>query len=170
MKAFREAYSRFYPLVFSILYSKLNRRQDTEDICQEVFIKYYNNFETIANPRNWLITALRFEINNYYRKKSNSEETVDIADMGDSVHVAYENGFRDTRIILHEAIENSGNFNDENEKLLFDLIAIYDFTYKEAASYLGMTRSQAEYRYAAIEKRSVSYLKAKNIKGIDDLI
>jgi RNA polymerase sigma factor (sigma-70 family) len=169
-KEFRESYTRYYPLVFSILYSKLNKREDTEDICQEVFIKYYNNFETIENPRNWLITAMRFEINNYYRKKPNREDTVDIEDISESVYVAFENGFRDTRIILHEAIENMENFNDENEKVLFDLIALYDFTFREAAKYLGMTKSQVEYKYAVIEKRIVSYLQSKNIKGSDDLI
>jgi RNA polymerase sigma factor (sigma-70 family) len=169
-KEFRDSYTRYYPLVFSVLYSKLNKREDTEDICQEVFIKYYNNFETIENARNWLLTALRFEINNYYRKKTNREDTVDIDDINDSINVAFENGFRDSRIILHEAIENMENFNDEKEKVLFDLIALYDFTYKEAAKYLGMTKSQAEYKYTVIEKRIVSYLQSKNIKGIDDLL
>ena len=171
MKKFRDDYSDYYPLVFSVLYSKLNSREDAEDICQEVFVRYYHNMEKVENARKWLMAALRFEITNYYNKKATRKsDNENIDDLFNDLNLAFENGFRDARIIIQEALENMENYNDEQEKVLFDLIAVHNFTYQMAAKQLGMTRWQAEYKYGQVEKRILQYLKNKGIKDMGDLI
>ena len=47
IKDYRNAYSEYYPLIYSILYTKTGNTHDAEDICQEVFIKFLKNFDSI---------------------------------------------------------------------------------------------------------------------------
>ena len=171
MKAYRKAYCEYYPIVYSVLLSRLRNGDDAEDICQEVFIRFLDNFDSIESHRGWLLKAIEIEISNYYRKKSSrNDEAVDVAEFVNDINLAFENGFRDARIVINEAIENMENYDSEEDRTLFDLIAVYGFSYKEAGKYLGMTRWQAEYRYGQIEARIVDYLKKMGIKEVFDLL
>ena len=117
------------------------------------------------------MTAVQFEINNYYRKKANQKGGVaDIDDVAEDGSLLFENGFRDSRIILQEAIENEANFKDERDMILFHLIAVYGYTYREAGEYLGVSKWQAEERYRKTSRRLVSYFREKGIKGIEDFL
>lgn len=168
---FREAYNMYYPAVYNILFFKLKNKNDIEDICQEVFISLYNNLEEVRDIKKWLYGALRYTISNFYRKKGmNDSEIVDIEDVQNDINLSFQNGQRDIRIIINEAIENKENFNDEEEKILFDLIAINKYTYAEAANQLGLTRNQVEYKYKTISKRIVKYLENMGITSIEDLL
>ena len=168
---FRKSYSEYYPIVFSVLHNKVKNQEDAEDICHEVFIRFFKNFDTVENPKAWLHKTINFEISNYYQKKANiQKDTVHINGVAYDENLGYENGFRDARIILSEAIDSSRNFENEQERILFDLVAIYDFTYKEAGKYLNITKWQAEYNYKKIETRIVSYLKDKGIREVEDMV
>ena len=90
--------------------------------------------------------------------------------MEDDVHLAFENGSRDIRIIINEALEHAGNYRDEKDRILFDLIAINQYTYEEAAKELGMTGRQAFYRYQQVSRRIVDYLNKRGITRIEDLL
>jgi len=170
-KEFRRSYHEYYPLVFSAVYSKTKNLEDAEDICHEVFIRYSMNYGTIEKHRGWLMKAVSFEVSNYYRKKeANRDDFMDIDMVSDSRSHYFENGFRDSRIILQEAIENEGNFSGEREMMLFELVAKYHFTCGEAARYLGITRRQALKEYRKTSIRILHYLKSKGIKGIEDLL
>ena len=168
---FRKAYSEYYPLVFSILHNKVNIQEDAEDICHEVFIRFYNNFESIESPKAWLRKTIHFEVSNFYQKKGNiQKDSVNLNGVAHDENLGYENGFRDARIILSEAMENEKNFENEQEQILFDLITIYKFTYKEAGKYLNISKWQAQYTYKKIEARIISYLKDKGIQEVEDMV
>jgi RNA polymerase sigma factor (sigma-70 family) len=167
-RIFTEVYSDYYPLVYSIVYSKVGNVDDAKDICQEVFIRLYNKFEDIKNPRKWLLVTLRYVVLEYYRKKDYKE--MDIENILNDTLLTFVNGFRDTRILIEDAIEDMKNFKDEKEKILFDLIAIYKYTYKETGKYLGLTERQVRYKYSLIVKRLVQYFNRKGIKNLEDLL
>ena len=57
-KEFAEAYNLYYPIVFSVVYSKISSYEDAEDICQVIFIEFYKKFEAIENKKKWLFGAL----------------------------------------------------------------------------------------------------------------
>ena len=171
LKQFKTAYCTFYPLVFSILYSRVRNSSDAEDICQEVFIRFFNNFEEIEFKKPWLLKSIRFEISNYYRKKSNvTNDESDIDEFNNDTRLAFVNGEREARIILGKAMENKENFRSEDEMVLFDLVAIHNFSYNKAGAFLGLSKSQAEYKYNQIEKRMLEYLKKMGINGIGDIV
>ncbi|MBN2159822.1 MAG: sigma-70 family RNA polymerase sigma factor [Spirochaetes bacterium] len=170
-RAFRKSYSDFYPLILNALYSRVVNREDAEDICHEIFVNYYRKFDEVRDARSWLFGAMKFCISNYYRNKEGSDpDSVDISNIEDDIHLAFENGFRDVRIVIHEAIENSENYRDEEERILFDLIAINNYTYEEAATHLGITKRQAHYRYQQVSRRILEHLKERGITRIEDLL
>jgi RNA polymerase sigma factor (sigma-70 family) len=168
---FRRAYAEYYPLVFSAAYVKTGNREDAEDICHDVFIRFFNHFDEIEKHRGWLMKAVSFEISNYRSRKANRvSECADIDDFSNDSHLSYVNGFRDSRIIIQEVIADEANFESEREMLLFELIAVYDFSYREAGKYLTMTRWQAEYMYRKISDRIMNQLRKRGVKGIGDLL
>ena len=170
-REFMKCYAEHYPVILGFLISKVTSIDDAEDICQEVFIRLYGNLDQIRERRSWLFTAARFEITNYFNKKGTARSDAEnIEDFHDDPRLAVEDNFAENRIIIREVIEDETNFSDEKEKILFDMISIYRFSYKEAGKYLDMTRWQAEYKYRQVEKRIIARLNEKGIKEIGNLI
>ena len=165
---FTEIYSDHYPVVHGIVYSKIGSIDDTNDIAQEVFIRFFEKFDEVENPRKWLYGTIRNVVLEFYKKRYKKD--IDIDTVFDDNGLAYVNGFRDTRLMIQEAIENMDNFKDEREKTLFDLIAVHNFTYKEAGAQVGMTVRQVKYRYNLIVDRLTKYFNKKGIKSLEDLL
>jgi RNA polymerase sigma factor (sigma-70 family) len=163
---FIEAYNNFYPLVYSMVYVKVESVDDAKDICQEVFMRLFENFEDVRDIRKWLYGTLRNVTLDFFKKKKPDYNENDLDELG----VAYVNGFRDTRLMIQEAIEDSGNFESEKERVIFDLIATYNFSYAEAGKNAGMSERQVKYRYRLIIKRLMRYFKGKGIKSLEDLL
>jgi DNA-directed RNA polymerase specialized sigma24 family protein len=67
-------------------------------------------------------------------------------------------------------LEHTENYKDEKDRIIFDLIAISNYTYEEAGKYLGMAKYQVRYRYNAISKRILLYLQKKGINSLEDLL
>ena len=86
----------------------------------------------------------------------------------DDVKLTYANGFRDTRIILSEAMENIAC--DEQERIILDLIATHNFTYKHVSELLGLTFRQVNYKYSQMVKKINEYLAGKGIRDIEELL
>lgn len=165
---FAETYSDLYPVVFSAVYGKVRSREDAEDISQELFIKLYDKLGEVENRRKWLYGALKLEVMAYYRKKKPG--AVDIDEVFDDVALTFVNGFRDTRIMIGDALEDLDNFSDRTDQALFDLVAVRSFSYEEAGAQLGLSKRQVRYRYGLIVDRLVDYFKKKGINSLEELL
>ena len=163
---YADAYLDYYQVIYNAVYASINDKIDADDICQEIFIIFYDKFDTIQHRRTWLHMTMKNVLMNYYKKKkkSMSESFDDI----DTAGVVYVNGFRDTRILLQEAIENIQC--TETERNILDMLAVHSFTQDDTAEYLGLTRRQVRYRMQTVSKRIVSYLKMKGISDLGDLL
>ncbi len=164
---FTEDHKRYYPLVFSAVYTKVENIDDAKDICQEIFIRFFEKYEEVKDSRKWLYGTLRNVVLEYYRKQRGD---VDIDDVFKDVSLTFVNGFKDARIIISEAIENMDNFGGEDEKTLFDLVAVYNYSYTEAAKQMGLAKRKVEYKYRRIVDSIMDYLNKKGIKDIEDLL
>lgn len=170
-REFRKSYNDYYPVILNALYYRVGNREDAEDICHEIFVNYYRKFDEVRDARSWLIGAMRFSIYNYYRQREVSGmNTVDIAAIEEDVHLAFENGFRDIRIIINDVIADDETYKDDVERILFDLIAISDYTYTQAARHLGLTTRQATYKYQQVSRRILERLKERGIAKLEDLL
>ncbi len=165
---FAESYNELYPVVFSTVYRKVGNINDAEDICQELFIRLYQKMDEVENRRKWLYGALNLEVMAYYRKKKPGD--VDIDEVFDDAGLSFVNGFRDTRIMIKDAIEDMDNFRDETDRTLFDLVAVNNFTYEEAGAQLGLNRRQVRYRYGLIVERLCDYFRKKGINSLEELL
>jgi RNA polymerase sigma-70 factor, ECF subfamily len=162
---FSSAYMELYPLIYSSVLARIGNRDDADDICQEIFVIFYDKFDTIQNRRTWLFGTMKNVLLNHYRKKN---RTVNIDDDFDGIGHTFTNGFRDTRILLQEAIENVEC--SEEDRVILDLVATFNFTYAHVAGLLGRTRRQVEYRYGTLVKSIQDYLEKKGIKDIAELL
>src|SRR5512145_2910442 len=106
-KAYVERYTEFYPLISNVVFAKLRDRDTTHDICQEIFIRYYVKFDEVENHRRWLLNAVRYVLLEHYRKTNGSQ--VDIDSVSDDVSMSFVNGFRDTRLMIEEALDDIEN-------------------------------------------------------------
>ncbi len=166
-ETFTESYNNYYPLIYSVIYGKVNDADSAEDICQEVFMRLYHKIDEVLDHRKWLYGAMRLVILEHFRKK---KDDVDIDEIFDDKNLAYVNGFRDTRILIQEALDDMGNFDNEEDKILFHLIAVNNYSYKEAGEQLGMSERQARYRYNLTVDRLEKYFKNKGFNSIEDLL
>lgn len=164
---FSEIYSDHYTAVFGAVYTKVENPADAEDITQEIFTRFFENMEEIENNRKWLFGTLRNVVLEYFRSKN---PDIDIDNVFYDAALTFVNGFRDLRIIINEAIESDENFKDEIDRIIFDLVAIRNYTYEEAGKELGFTRNQVKYRYFNIVKNITIYLKQKGISSLEDLL
>ncbi|MCP4133848.1 MAG: sigma-70 family RNA polymerase sigma factor [bacterium] len=159
-------YNEYYPLVFNTVYSRIGNREDASDICQEIFLIFFEKFEGIDNYRKWLFGTMRNIVLRFYERKSSPE--VDVDKMFDDMSMAYVNGFRDARIIITDIIENIDI--SENERALFDYIALNNYSYNNTGKILGLSKKQVILRYGKIAKMILLALKEKGIHDIGDLL
>lgn len=167
-RLFTEVYNEYYAAVFGAAYARLHDVDAAKDICQEVFIRFYGKMGETENYRQWLFSALRYVVLEYLRKHNTCED--DFADLDDSIAHSFVNGFRDSRIIIEEALNNISLFGDDKTKTLYDLVAVYHYTYKEAGEQVGLSERQAKYKYQQTVQKLVSHLKSKGIRGLEDLL
>lgn len=164
---FATVYSDYYPVVFGTLYSKVRDIGLCDDLTQEVFIRYFSKMEEVEKTRSWLLGTLKNILMEYYRKNRNIPENVPVEDVFEDVSLMYVNGFRDTRIIINEAIES---IEDRTDRMLFDLITIQHFTYQESAELLGLRRGQVRYRHEMVVKYIIDYLHKRGIEKLEDIL
>lgn len=164
---FIEAYNDYYPLIYSVVYSKVMSVEDAKDISQDVFMRFFEKQDEVENPRKWLLGTLRNVVFEHYRKKKDS---VDVDELFEDISMSFVNGFRDTRLLIAQALEDMNNYKDERERILFELVAVNNFTYKEAGAELGLTERQVRYKYGNIVSRLLQYFERKGIKSLEELL
>ncbi len=168
VKRFTDIYSDFYHIVYNGIYAKLRDEDLAGDLAQEVFTRFFEKMDEIETPRKWLSGTLRFVLLEHYRK--NSGEDFDIDEIFYDSNIQYVNGFRDTRIILQEALDASENYKDEHERIIYELIAIRNFTYDEVGGLIGLTGAKVRYKYKLVVDRIVDYLKKKGVNNLEELL
>jgi RNA polymerase sigma factor (sigma-70 family) len=168
LKKFTDIYSDFYSMVYNGIYTKIRNINTSSDLAQEVFTRFYERIDEVENPRQWLFGALRNVVYEHFKK--NSVDMINIDEVFDNTKFHYVNGFRDTRIIIQQAIEDAENYSDEQERIIFELIAIQDYTYGEVARQMGLTERQVRYSYNCTSERIVDYLRNKGIKNLEELL
>jgi len=166
---FTELYDKYFPIVFRAVYTKVADKDDTKDICQEIFTRLYEKFDSVENVRRWLFSALKLVVLEYFRERKKNDN-LDIDDVFEDIGLTFVNGFKDARIIINQSFENTENYKDEKDRQIFDLVAICSFTYDQASRQIGITERQVEYRYGRIVERILDDLKKKGIKNIKDLL
>ena len=165
---FIETHTLHYSLVYGSIYSKVGDPDIAEDLCQEVFLAFWENLESIREHRPWLLGTMRNVVLNHYKRKHSKD--LDIADLFDDMALTFVNGMRDARIIIGEIIDHGNVFGDELDRAIFEMVAINLYSYAETAKDLGTTKRTVEYRYRKIADTIVSRLRDRGIKHLEDIL
>jgi len=165
---FTEQYNLHYPLVFASIYSKIGNHHEAEDICQEVFLRLYKKFDEVENPRKWLFGTLRIVVLDYYKEQT--KPNVNTETLFEDASISFVNGFKDTRLIIKEALNSIEEKEGGKDKIVFDLVAVHNFTLVQVCKQLNMTYKQVRYSFDKIVRQLTSYLNDKGIKTLEDLL
>lgn len=166
---FTKNYDSYYTLIFSSILKKIGKFHVAEDLCQEIFIRYYNKIDEIENTRKWLFGTLRLVLFDYYREKDKTKNEVEYN--FDDVSMGYVNGFKDTRLMLEEVMEEVHSpDDDENDRTIFELVAVNNFSYTQVSRDLNMTYRKVRYRFERVTKKILDQLKKKGINCLEDLL
>jgi len=168
VKKFTDIYSDYYSVVYNGIYAKVHDKELTADLAQEVFTRFYQKIDEVETPRKWLFGTLKFVLLEHYKKSTVNKLAID--DIFYDSNIQYVNGFRDTRIILQEAFDASENYKDERDRIIYELIAIKNYSNDEVARLLGLTKRQVGYKYKMVVERIVDYLKKKGVKSLEELL
>jgi RNA polymerase sigma factor (sigma-70 family) len=163
---YTHVFTEYYHVVFNTIFTKVGNIQDTEDLCQEVFVALYANLGKILNIRKWLFGTLRNIVLKYYRDRH--PDGLNIDDVFQDVGLTFVNGFRDLRIIISDSIAKAAE--DDTDNALIELIAFHNYSYSTAGKLLGLTKRQVQYRYTQIVDRVIRNLNEKGIRNIEDLL
>ena len=77
-KKFEEYFLKYKDLIMKIVMDKTGSYDDAEEICQQVFVSFYLNMESVSEDlvKAWLIRCTKNAIIDYYRKASKQREII----------------------------------------------------------------------------------------------
>ena len=130
-------YLDFRKKVFGYIFNKINDREESEDLCQDVFVKVYENLdkfdESKSNLSTWIFHITKNTLTDYYRtRKVNTElsEEIPDAEMYDELDSIYK---EETLEELAEALTELS----EKERNVIVLHYYHNMTLKDIAEKMG---------------------------------
>ncbi len=151
--AFRKLFELYKTPVHNFVARMIGRREDAEDVVQEVFVKLYHKLHTLREPKyftTWLFSIAKNEAINYARKHRRKEMQSLEAAMpeGEEPHAAFapeaEHAMiaREREELLQAALEDVPEVN----RAAFILGVLEEYSYREVAEMLGCTENNVKSR------------------------
>lgn len=141
-KAFEEIYNRYSSHVYSYIRYVVRDPDDTEDLYQEVFMRFYKNVQKgseITNLHSYLIKIARNLCLNYKRDKKNNVPI-------EEYHKVINNDFDLENKELFDLIIRALDLMDEKYKEAFILKKIEGLKFTEVAEILEISEEGAKTR------------------------
>ncbi|HPJ15513.1 MAG TPA: sigma-70 family RNA polymerase sigma factor [Spirochaetota bacterium] len=161
---FSEDYSAYYQDIYYYVKSKIRDSSIVDDLIQEIFIRYYNTFETAKNKKSWLYGIAKNVLSNHHRIKQTDHLPEELMLKKKSKLSADSNI---NYIILKEAI---ASIKDCSDKTVFEHIVFMGYSQKETGSLLNYPQHNVKYRFQRALKQVRNYLHTKGINEISDLL
>ena len=140
---FKDLYTKYGKLVYSISFSILKNNTDAEDVCQIVFTKIYN-VENDKLPTKkesyWLYTLTKNESISFLRKKHNDIDLEEIYNIGtDDYEINY--------LLDKDEYNKLISKLSEKEKQVISLKILGNLTFKEISRLIDEPISTVKWRY-----------------------
>ena len=141
-EAFGRVYDMFAQRIFRYVRLKINNPQEAEDVLQEVFVRAFGSIGTLdpqkMNFSAWLYRVASNTVNDFYRKKYRTPETVDIeAGMQIAGNSSPE---RDTEVRLNlDTVNKAMLLLPGQYRQVLELRFAQEFSVAETAKILGKT-------------------------------
>lgn len=163
MNAFTFLVNRYQKLVFHISCRLIHRQDEVEDVCQEVFMKVYQNLGKYRNEcklSTWIATiAYNTSINHLRKSKNiveiNADDSAALRNMADYNPNDYE------RADLHQFIHEQIKLLPVQYRTVLTLYHLEEFSYQEIEQITGMPEGTVKsylFRAKALLKEKLKYL------------
>jgi RNA polymerase sigma factor (sigma-70 family) len=166
--SYTKNYRTYYPLVSKIISSKVYDSSMRDDLCQEVFTRYYLKFDSIENHGGWLVNTARLVFLEYYQGLKMLHNHIPLSSLMDDFYLAAPEG-DNARGMIAEAMQENGFTVNERDRTLIDLIAVRQLSRKSAGEQIGLSERQARYRYERAVCLLTDHLRRKGVCGVSDL-
>lgn len=148
--SFRKLYDKYFRLVYYQAYLILHSKEDSEDVSQDVFIKFYNKVDELPNDLNiksYIALMAKNTAIDQYRKNQKESVTLDPEEIGNE---------DDSSTLL----DSFNGILEKDESIILTLKLNFNYSFKEIALDLNQTINvvQAKY-YKGIKKIKEFYFK-----------
>lgn len=163
MNAFTFLVSRYQKLVVHITGRLIQRQDELEDVCQEVFLKVFQNIGKYRNEcklSTWIATIAYNSSINYLRKYKkgdmvSSEDLLSMPVISDSKAMDFE------RMDLHQYIRNQIELLPVQYRTVLTLFHLEEFSYQEIEQITGMPEGTVKsylFRAKALLKEKLKFV------------
>ena len=143
VNALNGLYEKYYRLVYSIAFSILKNKEDSEDVAQNVFAKIFQiNTDKLptANEASWLYSLTKNETLNYLRTK---KENVNL----DEIYYLTEEDKDLNKIIAHDSYNRIIAKLNKQEREIISLKILSNMSFKEIALLLNVPIGTVQWKY-----------------------
>ena len=158
-KAFEELYKRYWRGVFLVAYEKTHHKEIAEELTQAVFEGLWKNSgrQEIQNIRNYLFTAVRYQIINYFKSRIQHQKFILYSrDINSADCVSPEESIYIRDFLT--AIERGIALLPDKTRSIFNLSRIKHFSVKEISESMKMSEKAVEYHITKSVKAMRHYL------------
>lgn len=175
MNAFTFLVNRYQKLVVHITGRLIQRHDELEDVCQEVFMKVYQNLEKYRNEcklSTWIATIAYNTSINYLRKfkkgiEVDSDDSGALRNMTDYKSDDYE------RTDLHRYVHEQIELLPVNYRTVLTLYHLEEFSYQEIEQITGMPEGTVKsylFRAKALLKEKLKFVVDENsLKSVKEI-
>lgn len=164
---FTRLFNKYKKQVYNYAVKMVSDRMAAEDIVQNVFLKLYENLESIRIKESinfWIFRTARNEIYTWYRRQKSYKRVFDPADteeiqIDSGIDVPAEIEIKELSAIIAKEVHSL----PEVYKEIFVLKEYADLSYREIAGVMGITEDLVKSRLFKIRKKLVDRLVKKII-------
>jgi RNA polymerase sigma-70 factor (family 1) len=152
LSAFEEIYRRHWKRLYSLCYKRVQSREVSEEIVQDIFTNLWVNRITI-NIRSlpaYLATAVKYKVINYKaREMSRQQVSTD-----NLINVQDDNSYEEAQLLeeLHEALRREVDKLPAKRQMIFKLHRNQNMSVKQVANLMGISEKTVENQYGKAMK------------------
>lgn len=167
VKAFEELYEEYFPKIYNYIFYRILRREDTEDLVSETFMKAAKNMHRFddkkASFKTWIFHIAKNTLTDFYRKQK-KEASLD--DENARVEIAVDFDVQFDRIALpkRRALLRELMGLKEKERMILYYRYFEGYKNREIAKRLGMNESTV----GTVLGRTLKKLRTEEIRDLMD--
>lgn len=160
-------YNRFKTKVFNYVLKMVNDQNLTEDIVQNIFLKFYENLNRIENKNSygfWIFKTSRNEVYQHYRNKNIEKHKISFQTDEEMEHNSFNNAYEEFEIQEFKTlILNELDKMAVAQKEVYYLKEYVGFSYKEIAEMMEIDENLVKSRLYKVRQKLIKHI-SKMIK------
>jgi len=163
LRAFDELYARYLNPIYRYIYKKTFHHQDTEDICQEVFIRvfrYIRHFKSEASFISWLYAIAKNETLRHLKKKMVRESTEVFSFEKERSFPPEVVGESSLKLALKEALNRLSPY----QRKVVILHGLKEISFSDISSILGKSKQATKSTWYRALRNLKKYFRQKEVK------